>query len=186
METNYFVMLHDEFLCIGCQSCTVACANLHGLNEPFARVQVQILGPENGRYVFNRVSCRHCGDAPCVAVCPTGATFRDDDGIVQMDNSKCINCSYCVAACPFHVRFLDKAKGAVDKCDFCSKTRLPYDEKPACVSVCPTDALIFGRQQSDEVQNWLKNTPNIYQDEKPGTGRLQLYRRKEVHGEVVK
>lgn len=185
MSNNVYVMLHDEFLCIGCQSCTVACANLNGINKPFARVQVQIKGPENGRYVFNRASCRHCSDAPCVKVCPTGATFKDRDGIVQMDSSKCINCSYCMGACPYKVRFLDKSRGAVDKCDFCSKSRLAIDEQPACVTVCPTDALAFGRLDSPEVQAWLKNTPDVYQDEKPGTGKHQLYRRREAHREVA-
>ncbi len=186
MNDNYYVMIHDEFLCIGCQSCTVACANLNEINEPFTRLQVRIGGPVEGRYIFNRVSCRQCGDAPCVKVCPTGATFKDADGIVQMDASKCINCSYCIAACPYNVRFLDKSKGAVDKCDFCSHSRLPQGEKPACVSVCPVNALLFGRLSSPDIQHWLNNTPDVFQDERPGTGKLQLYRRKETHREVAK
>jgi thiosulfate reductase electron transport protein len=85
-----------------------------------------------------------------------------------------------MGACPYKVRFLDKAKGTADKCDFCGKTRLANGEQPACVSVCPTDALTFARIDSPEAEDWLKNT-DIYQDELPGTGKLQLYRRKETH-----
>lgn len=107
---NHYVMLHDEKRCIGCQACTVACRVLNDVPAAYSRLQVQIHLPEqetDGRFRFVRVSCQHCADAPCVSVCPTGASFRDDNGIVQVDKSRCIGCDYCVAACPFHVRYLD-------------------------------------------------------------------------------
>lgn len=84
-----FVMLHDEKRCIGCQACTVACKVINDIPEGFSRLQVQIQGPHddeagNPHYQFFRVSCQHCEDAPCVSVCPTGASFIDENGIVQV------------------------------------------------------------------------------------------------------
>lgn len=110
--TNQYVMLHDEKRCIGCQACTVACKVLNDVPEGFSRVQVQIRAPEQAsnaltHFQFVRVSCQHCENAPCVSVCPTGASYRDENGIVQVDKSRCIGCDYCVAACPFHVRYLN-------------------------------------------------------------------------------
>lgn len=149
--TNPYVMLHDEKRCIGCQACTVACKVLNDVPEGFSRLQVQIRSPEHepevlSHFQFVRVSCQHCEDAPCVSVCPTGASFRDENGIVQVDKSRCIGCDYCVAACPFHVRYLNPQTGIADKCNFCADTRLETGQSPACVSVCPTDALKFGRR----------------------------------------
>lgn len=181
MSDNYYVMLHDEMRCIGCQACTVACANLNDVPHPYARVQVQMTLQDNNRYKMERFSCRHCGDAPCVKVCPTGATYQDEDQIVVIDPEKCINCSYCMGACPYHVRFLSENTKVADKCNFCKETRLANGEAPACVSVCPTDALAFGRMNSPEVQKWLADHKNVYQDEKPNTGKLHMYRSKEVH-----
>ena len=183
--SNYYVMLHDEMRCIGCQSCTVACANLNDVSHPFSRVQVQIKLDEESskspRLVFERFSCRQCDNAPCVKVCPTGATYQDENKTVVVNADLCINCSYCLGACPYNVRFIDKAKKSADKCDFCTNTRLKDGILPACVSVCPTDALIFGHLDSPEVQEWMSTQKNIYQDEKPETGKLHLYRNKEVH-----
>lgn len=159
-STNPYVMLHDEKRCIGCQACTVACKVLNDVPEGFSRLQVQIRSPEHepealSHFQFVRVSCQHCEDAPCVSVCPTGASFRDENGIVQVDKSRCIGCDYCVAACPFHVRYLNPQTGIADKCNFCADTRLETGQSPACVSVCPTDALKFGRRDDPEIQHWI-------------------------------
>ena len=186
MNENYYVMLHDEMRCIGCQSCTVACSNLNGVSRPYARVQVQIkIHEESGRprYRFERISCRHCDNAPCVKVCPTGATFQDEDKTVVVNPEQCIQCGYCLGACPYKVRFIDKTKKAADKCNFCTDTRLKEGEAPACASVCPTDALVFGRMDSAEAAQWLSEHKNVYQDEKPETGILHMYRNKEVHND---
>ena len=96
-STNPYVMLHDEKRCIGCQACTVACKVLNDVPEGFSRLQVQIRSPKHepevlSHFQFVRVSCQHCEDAPCVSVCPTGASFRDENGIVQVDKSRCIGC----------------------------------------------------------------------------------------------
>lgn len=91
-STNPYVMLHDEKRCIGCQACTVACKVLNDVPEGYSRLQVQIRTPEKesdvlSHFQFVRVSCQHCEDAPCVSVCPTGASFRDENGIVQIPAS---------------------------------------------------------------------------------------------------
>ncbi|KFC00383.1 thiosulfate reductase electron transport protein [Trabulsiella guamensis ATCC 49490] len=187
---NQYVMLHDEQRCIGCQACTVACKVLNDIPEGYSRVQVQILHPQSeenpsSHFKFVRVSCQHCADAPCVSVCPTGASFRDENGIVQVDKSQCIGCDYCVAACPFHVRYLNPRTGIADKCNFCSDTRLAEGEAPACVSVCPTDALTFGKLNEPAIQRWIARN-DIYRQQNEQSGDVSLFRHKEVHQEVRK
>jgi protein NrfC len=80
-----------------------------------------------------------------VRVCPTGAALRDEKtGIVTMDASKCVGCKYCIAACPYNVRFINKETRVAENCDFCLKTKLAKGEEPACVEACRHGALIFG------------------------------------------
>ncbi len=184
---NQYVMLHDEKRCIGCQACTVACKVLNEVPEGFNRVQVQIRSPETTsqdsyHFQFVRISCQHCENAPCVSVCPTGASFRDANGIVQVDKSRCIGCDYCIAACPFHVRYLNPTTGKADKCNFCADTRLKEGLDPACVSVCPTDALTFGRLDDPQIQTWIAQK-SVYRQQEKRSGEVSLYRRKELHQE---
>lgn len=169
------------------RTCTVACKVLNDVPEGFSRLQVQIRSPEHepevlSHFQFVRVSCQHCEDAPCVSVCPTGASFRDENGIVQVDKSRCIGCDYCVAACPFHVRYLNPQTGIADKCNFCADTRLETGQSPACVSVCPTDALKFGRRDDPEIQHWI-NQKEVYRQQDTRSGPVSVYRRKEIHQE---
>jgi molybdopterin-containing oxidoreductase family iron-sulfur binding subunit len=118
--------------------------------------------------VYIPTLCNHCDDAPCEKVCPTGATYTRDDGIVMVDDEKCIGCNSCAVACPYDQRsvmskeLFDKGlfgegeltpfeeqgyvrftPGTVTKCDFCSE-RVDAGLDPACVVTCPTDARIFG------------------------------------------
>ena len=88
----------------------------------------------------------HCEDAPCVAVCPTGASYIDETGVVAVDEGKCIGCRYCMAACPYQVRVHNKVSGAVEKCKFCHHWVYEHPETPSntCVSACPTHCRIFG------------------------------------------
>jgi Fe-S-cluster-containing dehydrogenase component len=92
----------------------------------------------------------HCDDAACVTVCPTGASYkREEDGIVLVDQSKCMGCNLCAWACPYGARELDEAQGVMKKCTLCVD-RI-YDEElpeaqrqPACVLTCPAHARFFG------------------------------------------
>lgn len=104
--------------------------------------------------------CNHCDDPACVRYCPTGATWKREDGIVMMDYHRCIGCRYCMAGCPYGSRsfnwrdsrpfikgvnkeFPTRAKGVVEKCNFCEE-RLAQGLPPACVAACKEKALIFG------------------------------------------
>lgn len=93
---------------------------------------------------FLSLSCLHCGDAPCLMVCPTGAIFkRGRGGIVDVNRDLCVGCHSCELACPFGApKFAEDGKMA--KCDFCN-ARMEYGHKPACVRACPTKALGIGK-----------------------------------------
>jgi molybdopterin-containing oxidoreductase family iron-sulfur binding subunit len=133
--------------------------------EPVERVFPDIFrgyGNEELRGGNTVVLCNHCEDAPCVRVCPTGATFRRADGIVMMDQHRCIGCRYCMAACPYGARSFNwhdprkflaaadmdpdyptRTKGVVEKCDLCAE-RIDGGLAPACVGACDRGALLFG------------------------------------------
>lgn len=145
---QYYILVLPE-LCMGCRSCDLACAVEHSATKsvytapfetppPIARIMV--LAVEN-YYVPMR--CQHCQDAPCVAVCPTKALYRSDEGFVLINPQKCIGCLMCATACPFGHPRLDPHTRTVVKCDFCH-TRVKQGLKPACVEACPTSALRFG------------------------------------------
>jgi tetrathionate reductase subunit B len=95
--------------------------------------------------------CMQCENPPCVAVCPVSATYRTPEGIVLVDQDRCIGCGYCVVACPYGARYLTPAgeetptgnPGVADKCTWCYH-RIARGDAPACVEVCPVDARVFG------------------------------------------
>ena len=102
-----YAMAIDLNRCVGCQTCTIACKHA---NDTLPGVQWRsVLDVEAGRYpdvqrLFLVVGCQHCAEPPCVPVCPTGATFQRDDGLVAMDYDLCIGCGYCAVACPYQAR----------------------------------------------------------------------------------
>jgi molybdopterin-containing oxidoreductase family iron-sulfur binding subunit len=164
-------MVFDLKRCIGCNACVVACKMENQLPEDvfFTRTFVEEIGSfPDVRRVYIPTLCNHCEDAPCEKACPSGATYTREDGIVMVDQDKCIGCSACAVACPYDNRSqLTKEKldgsyfgeggqaafeetraerwlaGTVTKCDFCSR-RVDNGLQPACVASCPTDARIFG------------------------------------------
>ena len=116
-----------------------------------------------GTYVLPRL-CNHCDEPPCVPVCPVSATYKRADGIVVVNNERCVGCAYCVQACPYDARFINHETNKADKCTFCAH-RVEAGLLPACVETCVGGARIFGdlndpngvlRQQLDANKDKLK------------------------------
>ncbi len=102
--------------------------------------------------------CNHCTRSPCVQVCPTGASYRSEDGLVLVDYACCIGCQYCVQACPYGVRFLNEEKNVADKCTWCYH-RITKGLLPACVEICPVGARIFGDRNDPQsaISQFIEN-----------------------------
>lgn len=141
-------MLIDARKCVGCRTCVAACQNRNGLEA--AQRFIRFEESERGAYPSAKIEtlplqCMHCEDAPCAAVCPTGAAAVGADGIVTVDQGRCIGCKYCMAACPYQVRSFNEATGTVDKCRYCVVADYESGEKSStCVSSCPTGVRVFG------------------------------------------
>ncbi|MCB1415399.1 MAG: 4Fe-4S dicluster domain-containing protein [Nitratireductor sp.] len=159
----------DLDVCVGCHACVVNCKewNTGGYGAPLAdsdawgdnpsgawlnRIHTFEITPENSpaQIVHFPKSCLHCEQAPCVTVCPTGASYkRADDGIVLVEEDKCIGCGLCAWACPYGAREMDPAENVMKKCTLCVdriyNENLPeVDRTPACVRTCPANARHFG------------------------------------------
>lgn len=146
MSANCLVIDLDR--CIGCHACEVACKteNDIALGEYWNRVvQVGPWGtfPDLQQY-WIPAQCQQCTDAPCITVCPTGASYRNtEDGIVLVNDEICIGCRYCMMACPYGVRTMNKATNTVQKCTLCGQLT-SVGEEPACVSSCCANARFYG------------------------------------------
>lgn len=98
--------------------------------------------PHTSRH-FGVMRCNHCDSAPCIDICPTKALYRRSDGIVDFDNRRCIGCKSCMQACPYDALYIDPNTNTAAKCNFCAH-RVEANLEPACVIVCPTQAIIAG------------------------------------------
>ncbi len=168
-------MLHDETACIGCTACMDACRDVNQVPEGVSRLEIIRTGPSGDPldpdYFFYRHSCQQCDNAPCVEVCPTGASFTDKKtGIVDIDPNLCVGCKYCIFACPYHVRFINPVTRVIDKCDFCRHTNLAQGKLPACVLACPTEALTFGDLNDPKSEISRKIEKNTTYRSKEGLG----------------
>jgi tetrathionate reductase subunit B len=156
--------------CIGCGRCVDACKKENNVpDDPFyfrtwveryvitEDGDVTVDSPNGGRDGFKGPTtekrvlksffvpkiCNQCEKPPCVQVCPVGATYRTQDGVVLVDTDYCIGCRYCIQACPYGMRFLHPKTRTAEKCTFCYH-RIVKGLLPACVEVCPTQARVFG------------------------------------------
>jgi Fe-S-cluster-containing dehydrogenase component len=193
--TDAVGMLYDATLCVGCQACMVACkeANDLGYDDPDSRWDAPVnlsgntktvikLYEEDGNSSFMKAQCLHCIDPACVSACMLGAYKKREFGIVTWDKDKCVGCRYCQIACPYGVpRFeWDKALPKMVKCEMCVH-RVVEGQEPACVEVCPREAIIFGPYTDllAEAKRRIAENPDLYEPtvfgEKEGGGTQVLY-----------
>ena len=178
-------LLIDANKCeIGCSDCVTACSRENGWQDtgrPETDAQwirkVTLRNRATAHEVTMPIMCQHCDDAPCVDVCPTGASFKRDDGIVLVDKHTCIGCRYCIMACPFEARvfvyepvtdqksYAPRGKGTVESCTLCVH-RVDKGGTPACVEACANaghEAIIFGdlKDPDSEISKRLAEFPSV-------------------------
>lgn len=167
-----WVMVIDLAKCDGCANCTIECNKMH--HTPPDRAWIRVFKMQDGHstapYWFPK-PCFQCDNPPCTKVCPVGATFKRQDGVVLIDNERCIGCRFCMAACPYSTRFFNWGRpqnsvaadyspekgyprrvGTVEKCDFCPDMA-QAGKLPGCVTACTMGALYYGDQNEDAVTN---------------------------------
>ncbi len=136
----------DHTRCIGCHACTTACKSENDVPLSVTRTYVKHVDigefPQ-ARRAHQVTRCNQCAHAPCVTACPTTAMFKRADGIVDFDKSICIGCKACMAACPYDAIFINPNDHSAEKCNFCAH-RIDMGLEPACVVVCPTEAILVG------------------------------------------
>lgn len=177
-----WVYVIDLDRCNGCNKCTEACITEMRVPPAWGEPQYQGRQPwiqvfKNGDGTFLPVPCQNCQNAPCAKVCPVGATFYSEDGIVLIDQDRCIGCRICMAACPYQRRFFNwfdpplseeeraikyspdhnipHRRGVTEKCIWC-RHRITDGRAPACVEACTEagmSALWFGDAREDLVSN---------------------------------
>ncbi len=161
-EVRYSMVI-DLRRCIGCHSCSVACKSENDVPLSVFRSWVKII--EKGKYPnvsrsFLPSLCNNCEQPICVQNCPTKASYQREDGIVMVDPHKCIGCKYCIASCPYDVRFVNPIKRIVQKCYFCNH-RVDAGIAPACVVTCLGRARVFGniKDPKSEISQLLATNP---------------------------
>jgi Fe-S-cluster-containing dehydrogenase component len=171
-------MLINTTRCVGCFACRVACQMQNSLPPHDSYIRYEEL--ESGTYpkVYAEqipLQCQHCEDAPCVSVCPTGASYINDDGVVLVDRERCIGCKYCMTACPYNARIQDHETGEVEKCRFCVLSDDGSVPEPACVNTCVTKARIFG--DLDDPKSEISQAIVSYNAKPiaPGLTRAKIY-----------
>lgn len=170
-----FVMVVDLSRCKNARKCVAACQKWHYRppDKEWLTVKLMKDSEEGAPYWFPK-QCFHCDNPPCVKVCPVNATFKRQDGLVLIDNERCIGCKFCMAACPYSTRVFNWEEpempmdirnlvsnpetnipgkvGTVEKCDFCPD-RAREGLLPPCVEACPNGVFYFGDENEDTVSN---------------------------------
>ena len=136
MGSVSLIILRND--CMGCHACEIACKQEHGLDVGPRLIRVIEKSP-----FYIPVYCHHCARPPCKDACPTDAIYRNERGIVLIQEELCIGCKACIEACPFGAMQYDDDREIAIKCDLCNE-RLENDEEPACSMACPTRCILWG------------------------------------------
>ncbi len=181
IEGKKFVMVIDLSRCANARKCVEGCQKMHHKQPPTEWIKVRKMQEaENTAPYWMPQPCFHCDNPPCTKVCPVDATFKRQDGIVLIDNERCIGCRFCMAACPYNARSFNWGEnwgeapkdsvnsdgccdytpessypakmGTVEKCDFCPDMARK-GELPDCVTACPNGTIFFGDANEDVVSN---------------------------------
>lgn len=180
MPNRKFVMVVDLAKCKNALKCQQACNKHHYITGDNAWMKIyKMQESEDTAPYWMPMMCQHCDQPACVTVCPVDATFKRKDGLVLIDNERCIGCRFCMAACPYSTRVFNwgepgqevtlnmnfehhtptpeyagmpSLKGTVDKCDFCPHM-VKNNELPHCVTACPNGVFYFGDKYEDTVTN---------------------------------
>ena len=189
MARNCIVVNIDR--CTGCYACQVACKMQNEVALGLAWNKVKIVGPVGEypnmvRYPLHPM-CQECVNAPCLEVCPTGATYRDEEtGVILIDSEQCIGCQACMQACPYGQRCYNEQAGVVEKCNLCHDLTAK-GELPACVKSCSAGARFYG--DLDDPESDVSKELAKYSEDQihtlPDTGNAPLtkYIITSMHGE---
>ena len=180
MDDKRYAMAVDIETCVGCTACVLACKTENNVAEGFARdwITTQVSGTfPDLQMTIQSERCNHCEDAPCVTVCPTGASYIGPGGIVLVDHAKCTGCKACIVACPYDARFIDPDKGAVDKCTFCIHRIENGIPTTSCQEICPTESIYFGdlNDPTSEVSRLLETREHYTLAPDAGTRPKHFY-----------
>ena len=174
-KNKKFVMVIDLARCKNARKCVSSCNKMHSIKGPNEWLKIyKMQDSEEAAPYWQPTLCQHCDQPPCVKVCPVEATFKRRDGIVLIDNDRCIGCRFCMAACPYSSRVFNWGEpaqemevkevhympetsvpaqmGTVEKCDFCPDSAA-RGELPHCVAACPNNVFYFGDIYEDTVTN---------------------------------
>ena len=182
-------VLVDTTVCIGCRNCEWACKDAHGLpagdlnsyedrtvlktkRRPNTKALTVVNEYSHGKYsnlpVDIKVQCMHCDHPACVSACIVGAFSKQENGSVIWDTDMCIGCRYCMVACPWQIPAFEYDKALnplIMKCDFCFE-RTKEGKLPACVSICPVEALTYGKRTELVMiaRDRIRRNPDRYVD----------------------
>ena len=150
---NYGFVI-DNRKCIGCHACSTACKSENevplGVYRTWVKYVETGLYPDTRRH-FQVTRCNHCANPPCARICPTQAMYQRADGIVEFDSNVCIGCKACMQACPYDAIYIDPDSHTAAKCHYCAH-RTDIGLEPACVVVCPEQAIIAGDMNDPTTQ----------------------------------
>lgn len=195
-DPEFYGILYDSTLCVGCQSCEYACSDQYKLPYPKdapvpgvirktnekQRVAVNSFKTSKGNQ-FIRKACNHCNEPACASACLTKAMLKTDEGPVIWREEKCMGCRSCMISCPFDIPKFEynSPNPKVQKCRMCYEL-MQKGQKPACVDVCPQEALLFGKRREliDIAKTRIYASPEKYnhqiygEHEVGGTGVIYL------------